>query len=49
MKIKFNFDDSLPLNKTLNPHNMKIIIRSVFKDGGKLHPQIHLNECLYEL
>ena len=32
MKIKFNSDDSLPLNKPLNFHNMTIIIRSVFEE-----------------
>ena len=31
MKIKFNSDDSLSLNKILKLHNMTIVIRSVFK------------------
>ena len=31
MKIKFNSDDNLPLNKPLKFHNMTIIIRSVLK------------------
>ena len=31
MKIKFDTDDNLPLNKTLKLHNMTIIIRSVFE------------------
>ena len=30
MKIKFNSNDDLPLNKPLQFHNMTIIIRSVF-------------------
>ena len=30
MKIKFNYDDNLPLNKPLKFHNMAITIRSVF-------------------
>ena len=30
MKIKFNYDDNLPLNKSLKFHNMAITIRSVF-------------------
>ena len=38
LKIKFNSDNNLPLNKPLKFHVMTIIIRSVFK-GGKLHPQ----------
>ena len=35
MKIKFNSDDNLPLNKTLKLHNMVIVIRSVFEEHGK--------------
>ena len=49
MKIKFNSDNDLPLNKPLKFHAMTIIIRSVFEEGGKLYPQIFLDECLYEL
>ena len=49
MKIKFNCDDNLPLNKTMKLHNMTIIIRSVFEEDGKFYPQIFLDECLYEL
>ena len=49
MKIKFNSDDSLPLNKTLKLHNMTIIVRSVFQEDGKYYPQVFLDEYLYEL
>ena len=49
MKIKFDTDDNLPLNKTLKLHNMTIVIRSVFEGHGKFYPQIYLDECLYEL
>ena len=49
MKIKFNSDDNLPLNKTLKFHNMTITIRSVFKGGGKLYLQVFLDDTLYEL
>ena len=49
MKIKFNSDDNLPLNKTLKLHNMTIVIRSVFEEHGKFYPQVYLDECLYEL
>ena len=49
MKIKCNSDDDLPLNKPLKFHAMKIIIRSVFEEGGKLYPQVFLNYCLYKL
>ena len=49
MKIKFNSDDDLPLNKQLKFHNMIIIIRSVFNENGKLYPQVFLDDTLYEL
>ena len=39
MKIKFNSDDNVPLNKPLKFHNMTITIRSVFKEDGKLYPR----------
>ena len=48
MKIKFNSDDNLPLNKPLKFHNMTITIRSVFEDD-KLYPQAFLDDALYEL
>ena len=35
----FNSDNDLPLNKPLKFHAMTIIIRSVFKEDGKLYPQ----------
>ena len=43
MKIKFNSDDDLSLNKPLKFHNMTITIRSVFKEDGKLYPQVFLD------
>ena len=49
MKIKYNSDDDLPLKKTLKFRSMTITIRSVFKEDGKLYPQVFLDETLYEL
>ena len=49
MKIKFNSDDDLPLNKPLKFHAMAIIIRSVFEEDGQLYPQVFLDDALYEL
>ena len=48
MKIKFNSDDDLTLNKPLRFHSMTIIIRSVFEEEGKLYPQVFLDDTLYE-
>ena len=39
-KIKFNSENDLPLNKPLTFHATTIIIRSVFKEDGKLYPQL---------
>ena len=49
MKIKFDSDDNLPLNKSLKFHNMTITIRSVFEEDDKLYLQIFLDDTLYEL
>ena len=49
MKIKFNSDDNLPLNKPLNFHNMSINIRSVFEEDGKLYPKAFLDNTLHQL
>ena len=49
MKIKFNSDDNLPLNKPLKFHLIAITIRSVFEEDGKLYPQVFLDDTLYEL
>ena len=49
MKIKFNSDDDIPLNKPLKFHLMTITIRSVFQEDNKLYPQVFLDDSLYEL
>ena len=49
MKIKFNSDDDLPLNKPLKFHAITINIRSVFEEDCKLYPQVFLNDDLYEV
>ena len=49
MKIRFNSDDDLPLNKPLKFNAMTIIITSVFEEGHKLYPQLILDDTLYEL
>ena len=49
MKIKFDTEDNLPLNKQLKLHMMTIIVRSVFEEGGKLYLQVFLDDALYDL
>ena len=49
MKIKFNPDDNLPLNKPLKFYQMTVTIRYVFSEDNKLYPQVFLDEALYSL
>ena len=49
MKIKFNSDDELPLNKTTKIPSMIIVVRVVFHENSKYYPQVFLDECLYKL
>ena len=49
MRIKFNSDDNLRLNKILKLHMLTITVRSVFEEDSKYYPQVFLDECLYEV
>ena len=49
MKIKFNTDDNIPLNKIIHLPAITITIRSVTKDDDRYYPQVFLDECLYEV
>ena len=46
MKIKFNSDDDLPLNRPLKFHMLTIVVRSVLQENNKYYPQFFLDECL---
>ena len=46
MKIKFDSDDDLPLNKSLKFTLMTITIRCVFEEDGKRYPQVLLEDTL---
>ena len=48
MKIKFDRDDNLPLNKTLKLRMLTIIVRSVFEGDGRFYPQVYLDKCFYD-
>ena len=39
MKIKFNSDDKLPLNKRIEIPSMTIVVRAVFHKNKKYYPQ----------
>ena len=49
IKIKFNSDNNLPLDKPLKLHLLAIIVRCVFEEDSKFYSQLYLDECLYEL
>ena len=49
MKIKFDSDDSLPLNTVLKFRILTIVIRCIFEKDGKCYPQIFLDDSLYEI
>ena len=36
MKIKFNSDDELPINKTIKNPSMAIVVRAIFYENSKL-------------
>ena len=44
MKITFDADDNLPLNKQLKLHMLTKTVRSVFEEGCKLYPQLYLDD-----
>ena len=49
MKIKFDSDNKLPLNKQLKFLSVTIVIKSVFEEDGKYYPQAFLDDCLPEI
>ena len=49
MKINFDSNDRLPLNKQLKFLSVTVVIRSAFEDDGKYYLQASLDYCFYEL
>ena len=49
MKIKFSSDDELPLKKNDKIPSITIVVRAVFHENNKYHPEVILDECLYKL
>ena len=49
MKVKFNTDDGIPLNKELYFPTISLIIRCVFEKDGKYYPEVYLDECFYQV
>ena len=38
IKIRFNSDNNLPLNKTLKLHNLTVILKFIFEENSKHYP-----------
>ena len=49
MKIKFNSDDELPLNKMIEIPSMIIVVRAVFHENNKYYSQVFFDKCEYKL
>ena len=49
MKIQFNSNDELHLNKTIEIHSIMIVVRAIFNENNKHYPQVFLDECLHKL
>ena len=49
LKLRFESNDDLPLNKPIKLRLLTILIRSVFSEDGTFYPQLFLDDCLYEL
>ena len=47
MKIKFNSDNELPLNKR-REISTTLVIRAIFLKNDKYYSQIFLDQCLYK-
>ena len=39
MKIKFNSDDELPLNRMIEIPTMTIVVRAIFHENNRYYPQ----------
>ena len=46
MKIKFDSDDNLPLNKTIEIPIVAIVVRAVFYENNKYYPLLFLDEFI---
>ena len=46
MKIKFNSDNELPLNKTIEIPSIIVVVQAIFNENNKHISQIFLDKCL---
>ena len=47
--IRFNTDDTLPLDAMVSVYSMTIVIRSVYRTcSDRFYPQIYFKNCIYK-
>ena len=44
MKLKFNSNDKLTLNKMIEIHGIIIVVRPIFHGNNKYYPQVFIDE-----
>ena len=49
MKIEFDSNDKLLLNKLIQIPVMAIVVRGIFYQNNKYYPQVSLDKCMYKI
>ena len=49
MKIEFDSNDKLLLNKMIQIPVMAIVVRGIFYQNNKYYPQVFLDKCMYKI
>ena len=49
IKIKFDSDDELPINKALEIPTITIVVIAIFLENNKYYPLFFLDGCLYKM
>ena len=49
MKIEFDSNDKLLLNKAIQIPVMVIVVRGIFYQNNKYYPQVFLDKCMYKI
>ena len=48
MRIRFYLNDDILYAKCVSIPILSIVVKSVFQNGNKYYPQIHIHGCEYE-
>ena len=49
IRLKFNFEVDLPLDKLIKFHTLTVIVTCVIRKGNKFYPEIYVDKDTYEL